>query len=46
MSSGFYPRLTRYWTEATVPHAPNRESLLSEQGLSSVIDGFAALLSQ
>jgi AcrR family transcriptional regulator len=45
MSSGFYPRITRYWREATVPHSPDRESLVFEQGLSSVIDGFAALLS-
>jgi len=46
VASGFYPRLTRYWVEATIPHAPNRESLTFEQGLSSVIDGFAALLPQ
>ncbi len=46
MDSGLYPRLTRYWVEATIPHDPNRESLTFEQGLSSVIDGFNALLPQ
>lgn len=46
IASGLYPRLTRYWVEATVPHAPNREAQAFEQGLSSVIDGFAALLPQ
>jgi hypothetical protein len=43
-ASGRYPRLTRYWTEATVPHAPDREAQAFGQGLSSVIDGFDALL--
>ncbi|QUQ71811.1 TetR/AcrR family transcriptional regulator [Kutzneria sp. CA-103260] len=46
VASGLYPRLTRYWVEATTPHAPDRENLAFEQGLSSVINGFATLLPQ
>lgn len=44
VASGQYPRITRYWLEATVPHAPNREAQAFERGLSSVIAGFAAAL--
>jgi AcrR family transcriptional regulator len=40
-ASGRYPRITRYWTEATVPHSPNRETHAFEQGLTHLIAGFA-----
>lgn len=45
-TSGLYPRLTRYWVEASLPHSPDREARTFEEGLTSVIDGFDAQLSQ
>jgi hypothetical protein len=44
--SGLYPRLTRYRTEAAVPHSPNREEQSFKQGLRHVTDGVAARLPQ
>lgn len=46
MASGLYPRITRYWADAATPHAPDREALTFERGLTSVIDGFTGLMTQ
>jgi AcrR family transcriptional regulator len=44
MLSGRYPLLTRYWIEAQIPHAPDREDRSFALGLERVLDGIAAAI--
>lgn len=45
VASGRFPTLTRFWVEAKVPHAANRDDLAFELGLDRVLDGFASSMS-